>query len=325
MEEYPLTVLSRSAVRVRVPAKINLHLGVGPLRDDHFHELATVFHAVSLYDELTLECGPPGVRLTLEKPDQAVPIDERNLAVKALKALADAANIEPAVTIRLRKGIPVAGGMAGGSADAAAALLAGDALWDLATPPQKLHALAAQLGSDVPFALIGGDALGTGRGERLTPLTHPYRRHWVFAAAGEGLSTPAVYAETDRLRAAAALAAPATEAAGPTSATASDPDPVIKALDDPDSAALGQALRNDLQAATLSLRPELAAVLAAGEHAGALNGIVSGSGPTCAFLARDEAHAEHVAERLRDARTPGVQHIRTAHGPVAGARLIGAG
>lgn len=325
MEEYPLTVLSRSAVRVRVPAKINLHLGVGPLRDDDFHELATVFHAVSLYDELTLECGPPGIRLALDEPDETVPTDERNLAVRALTALAEQANIEPAVTVRLRKGIPVAGGMAGGSADAAAALLAGDALWNLATPRQELHALAAQLGSDVPFALIGGDALGTGRGERLVPLTHPYRRHWVLAAAGEGLSTPAVYAETDRLRATAASAASATQAAVPTSATASDPDPVIKALDDPDPAALGQALRNDLQAATLSLRPELAAVLAAGEHAGALNGIVSGSGPTCAFLASDEAHAEHVAERLRDARTPGVQHISTAHGPVAGARLIGAG
>ncbi|GAA0258322.1 4-(cytidine 5'-diphospho)-2-C-methyl-D-erythritol kinase [Cryptosporangium japonicum] len=299
MEEYPLTVPSRSAVRVRVPAKINLHLGVGPLRDDGFHDLATVFHAVSLYDELTLECGPPGVRLVLETPDNAVPTDERNLAVRALNALAAYANIEPAVTVRLRKGIPVAGGMAGGSADAAAALVAGDTLWQLATPPEKLHELAAQLGSDVPFALLGGDALGTGRGERLTPLTHPYQRHWVFATASEGLSTPAVYAESDRIRGTTA---------------ASDPEPVIKALDEPDPRALADALGNDLQAATLSLRPELHHVLAAGEAAGALKGIVSGSGPTCAFLVRDAEHARSVAARLKN--------TRIAHGPVGGAALV---
>ncbi|EXG79917.1 4-(cytidine 5'-diphospho)-2-C-methyl-D-erythritol kinase [Cryptosporangium arvum] len=300
MEEYPLTVPSRSAVRVRVPAKINLHLGVGPLRDDNFHDLATVFHAVSLYDELTLECGPPGVRLVLQTPDDDVPTDERNLAVRALTVLAEYANIEPAVTVRLRKGIPVAGGMAGGSADAAAALIAGDALWQLATPREKLHELAARLGSDVPFALLGGDALGTGRGERLTPLTHPYQRHWVFVTAAEGLSTPAVYAESDRIR-------------GPVEA--SDPEPVIKALDEPDPQALADALCNDLQAATLALRPELHDVIAAGEAAGALKGIISGSGPTCAFLVRDAAHAQQVAERLN-------YPTKTAHGSVDGAQLV---
>ncbi|GAA3397466.1 4-(cytidine 5'-diphospho)-2-C-methyl-D-erythritol kinase [Cryptosporangium minutisporangium] len=322
MEEYPLTVQSRSVVRVRVPAKINLHLGVGPLRDDNFHDLATVFHAVSLSDELTLEPGPPGVRLILDEPavdlsaegaptdgirTDGVPTDARNLAVRALYALADAAKVEPAVTIRLRKGIPVAGGMAGGSADAAAALVAGDALWNLATPAERLHTIAADLGSDVPFALHGGDALGTGRGERLTPLTHPYRRHWVLAVAGKGLSTPAVYAETDRLRG--------------TDADASDPAAVIKALDDPDPAALADALCNDLQAATLSLRPELADVLTAGTAAGALAGIVSGSGPTCAFLAVDADHSAQIADRLRAAAVPGVSAVLVAHGSVDGARL----
>jgi len=307
MEEYPLTVPSRSAVHVRVPAKINLHLGVGPLRDDNFHDLVTVFHAVSLYDELALEPGPPGIRLVLDEHHDDVPADEDNLAVRALRALAEVANIEPAVSVRLRKGIPVAGGMAGGSADAAAALIAGDALWHLTLPPETLHELAAGLGSDVPFALHGGDALGTGRGDQLAALTHPYQRHWVLAVAGVGLSTPAVYAETDRLRG--------------VDARASDPAAVIKALDEPDPALLAEALCNDLQAATLSLRPELAAVLAAGERAGALRGIVSGSGPTCAFLAADEAHAQQVAERLRASRTPGVRDVRTAAGSVCGARL----
>ncbi|MFI5960053.1 4-(cytidine 5'-diphospho)-2-C-methyl-D-erythritol kinase [Cryptosporangium sp. NPDC051539] len=301
----PLTVSSRSAVRVRVPAKINLHLGVGPLREDNFHDVATVFHAVSLVDELTLEAGPPGITLVLEQPDDRVPADSTNLAVRAVRKLADHVNLEPAVTIRLRKGIPVAGGMAGGSADAAAALIAGDALWNLALPPETIHRLAAELGSDVPFALYGGDALGTGRGEQLTPLTHPYRRHWVLAVAGEGLSTPAVYAETDRL--------------GGT--RASDPDPVIKALGDPNPDALAGALCNDLQDAALSLRPELHDVLEAGKTAGALHGIVSGSGPTCAFLAPDPERAEHIANRLRIAGLPGVSAVRVAHGSVEGATL----
>ncbi|WP_240746611.1 4-(cytidine 5'-diphospho)-2-C-methyl-D-erythritol kinase [Cryptosporangium phraense] len=290
---------------MRVPAKINLHLGVGPLRDDNFHDVASVFHAVSLVDELTLEPGPPGIRLILEQPHTGVPVDRTNLAARAVQMLADHVNIEPAVTIRLRKGIPVAGGMAGGSADAAAALVAGDALWNLALPPETLHALAARLGSDVPFALHGGDALGLGRGEQLTPLTHPYRRHWVLATAREGLSTPAVYAEFDR--------------GGRT--TASDPAAVIKALDDPDPNALADALTNDLQDAALSLRPGLQQVLKAGKQAGALQGIVSGSGPTCAFLAPDPERAEHIANRLRIAEVPGVSAVRVAHGSVEGARL----
>ena len=302
-----MTVPSRSAVRVRVPAKINLHLGVGPLRDDKYHELATVFHAVSLHDDLTLEPGQPGVRLILENEDAGVPTDASNLAVRALNLLAEVAGVEPAVTMRLRKGIPVAGGMAGGSADAAAALVAGDALWNLATPVERLHELAATLGSDVPFALCGGDALGTGRGEKLAPLGHPFRRFWVLAVAGEGLSTPAVYAETDRQRAGAAQP--------------SDPTPVLKALEDPDPTALAGALRNDLQPAALALRPALAEVLAAGADAGALAGIVSGSGPTCAFLAADPPHAGKIAERLLAAALPEVHAVKVAHGPVAGAHL----
>jgi 4-diphosphocytidyl-2-C-methyl-D-erythritol kinase len=295
-------------VTVRVPAKINLHLGVGPLREDNFHELATVFHAVSLYDEVILEPGRPGIRLALERPAEGVPDDASNLAVRAVQALADVVGIEPAVKITLRKGIPVAGGMAGGSADAAGALLAADALWNLATPEAQLHELAATLGSDVPFALQGGDALGIGRGERLFALNHPHQRHWVLAVAGEGLSTPAVYAELDRRR-----------AAGP--AIPSGPDPVIKALEEPDPARLAEALRNDLQPAALALRPTLAQVLDAGLDAGALSGLVSGSGPTCVFLASNATHAAQVADRLRAAALPAVRAVEIAQGPVDGARL----
>ena len=292
---------------------------------------------MSLHDELTVEPGPPGVRLVLEDEVSGVPADASNLAVRALSLLADAVGVEPAVTVRLRKGIPVAGGMAGGSADAAAALVAGDALWNLATPAGRLHELAAMLGSDVPFALCGGDALGTGRGERLTKLSHPHRRYWVLAVAGEGLSTPAVYAETDRQRAQAhqptkteahqptkAEAHQPTQAARPAKANrpeAADPAPVINALADPDPTRLAGALRNDLQPAALALRPSLADVLVAGLDAGALAGIVSGSGPTCAFLAADPLHAGQVANRLLAAALPAVHTVKVAHGSVAGAHL----
>jgi len=286
-----------------VPAKVNLHLGVGPLRADGFHELVTVFQAVSVTDELVAEPGPPGVALTVTGSD-ALPVDQRNLAVRAVRALAAHAGVQPAVTLHLTKRIPVAGGMAGGSADAAAALVACDVLWRLGTPVAELHALAAQLGSDVPFALLGGVAVGTGRGERLTAVPAPHRRHWVVAVAEGGLSTPAVYAEADRLRG--------------TTAQPTDPAPVLAALADPDPGALGAALANDLQPAALALRPALAATLAVGRNAGALGALVCGSGPSCAFLAADAADADRLARAL-------VGHCRVAlvaHGPVPGAAVV---
>lgn len=290
---------------MRVPAKINLHLGVGPLRADGFHELVTVFQAVSLTDELVVSHGPPGVALTVVGTgSQTLPTDGRNLAVRAVLVLAARAGIDPAVTLHLTKRIPVAGGMAGGSADAAAALVACDALWGLSTSTADLHSLAAELGSDVPFALLGGVAVGTGRGERLAAVPAPHRRHWVVALADGGLSTPAVYAEADRLRGATALPA--------------DPAPVLAALEEPDPAALGAVLVNDLQAAALTLRPGLAGTLAAGRDAGALGAIVCGSGPSCAFLAADAADAERLAAAL-------VGHCRAAlvaHGPVPGVTVV---
>ncbi|HEV2087037.1 MAG TPA: 4-(cytidine 5'-diphospho)-2-C-methyl-D-erythritol kinase [Cryptosporangiaceae bacterium] len=294
-------------VQVRVPAKINLHLGVGPLRPDRYHELATVFCAISLYDELTATPGTrPGVALTVEGAPR-LPTDARNLAVRAARVLAGHAGLRPAVQLHLRKGIPVSGGMAGGSADAAAALVACDALWELATPPEELQKLAVSLGSDVAFPLLGGVALGTGRGDVLEPLAAPHRRHWVVALADYGLATPAVYAETDRRRGAAA-----------TTATASDPDRVIVALADPDPAVLGTALTNDLQPAALALRPELEKTLDTGREAGALGAMVSGSGPTCVFLAANASHASALDLALAGTAAA----TRTAWGPVPGATVV---
>ncbi|MGP4112192.1 4-(cytidine 5'-diphospho)-2-C-methyl-D-erythritol kinase [Streptomyces sp. 4N509B] len=316
------------AVTVRVPAKVNVQLAVGPPGPDGFHELANVFLAVALHDDVTAAPAPPGtgIRLACEGPDaDAVPLDDSNLAARAAALLAAHHGLPtPDVDLHIAKDIPVAGGMAGGSADAAGALLACDALWGTATPAEELHALASRLGSDVPFCLLGGAALGQGRGERLTPLPVAGTFHWVFAVADGGLSTPAVYRECDRLRAAAEPAGqPAAEpAAG--AAHEPRPDPVLlAALRDGDAAALAARLpaANDLQPAALSLRPALADTLAAGRAAGALAGLVSGSGPTCAFLVADADAARAVAARLADSGTCRSARVTTA--PAPGPTTIG--
>ncbi|WP_035846694.1 4-(cytidine 5'-diphospho)-2-C-methyl-D-erythritol kinase [Kitasatospora azatica] len=303
-------------ITVRVPAKVNVQLGVGGLRADGFHDLANVFFAVALGDEVTAAPGQ-GVTLTCSGPDAAlVPLDDSNLAARAARLLAAHHGIEPNVALHIAKAIPVAGGMAGGSADGAAALVACDALWDLTTPLPVLLELAAELGSDVPFALLGGVALGRGRGELLTPLPVAGTFHWVFAVADGGLSTPAVFRECDRLREAAGTGSGEAEVPTP------DADPaLLAALAAGDPVALAGALTNDLQAAALSLRPALADCLAAGTAAGALAALVSGSGPTCAFLAKDALGAQAVAEALAASGTCRTAHV--THGPVPGAQVIG--
>ncbi|MEV7023884.1 4-(cytidine 5'-diphospho)-2-C-methyl-D-erythritol kinase [Kitasatospora sp. NPDC093558] len=304
-------------ITVRVPAKVNVQLGVGGLRADGFHDLANVFFAVALGDEVTASSSTEGVTLTCSGPDaDAVPLDDSNLAARAARLLAAHHGLaDPAVHLHIAKAIPVAGGMAGGSADGAAALVACDALWKLETPFETLLELAAELGSDVPFALVGGVALGRGRGEILEPLPVEGTYHWVFAVADGGLSTPAVFRECDRLRDEAGTGSSITDVPTP------DADPaLLAALADGDSVALAAALANDLQAAALSLRPALADTLRAGTEAGAIGALVSGSGPTCAFLAKDADGAAAVAAALRSSGT-----CRTAHatyGPVAGAAVV---
>lgn len=296
-------------VRVRVPAKINLHLGVGPLRGDGYHELNTVYHAISIHDELTARRGDT-LTLTMEGEGTGeLALDESNLVIRATRALASSVGVPPHARLHLRKQIPLAGGLAGGSADAAAALVACDALWGTGLSRDELAEIAAGLGSDVPFLIHGGTALGTGRGEAVSPvLARPTVWHWVVAVADGGLSTPVAYRELDRLRAAGA--------AGPPLGST---DTLLAALRQRDPRVLAAALGNDLQDAALALRPSLAATLKAGEAAGALAGIVSGSGPTCVFLATGAADAERIATEL-DALDV-CRQARTAHGPVAGARI----
>ncbi len=296
------------SVTVRVPAKVNLYLAVGDRRGDGYHELTTVFHAVSLFDEITVRSADVlSLECIGEGADQ-LPTDRRNLAWRAAELLAEHVGRAPDVAITIDKSIPVAGGMAGGSANAAAVLVAINELWELGLPRRDLHALAAQLGSDVPFALHGGTALGTGRGEELTTVLSRSTFHWVLAFASGGLATAAVYTELDRLR---KIGAPPRLA---------ERGPVLAALAAGDPQRLAPLLGNELQPAAVSLDPSLRRALRAGAEAGALAGIVSGSGPTCAFLCTSAASAVDVGTQLSGAGV--CRTVRVASGPVHGARVV---
>jgi 4-diphosphocytidyl-2-C-methyl-D-erythritol kinase len=289
-----------AAVTVRAPAKINLQLSVGLPGADGYHPLATVFHAVSLYDEVTASPLPDGSGVQVEVDGDAagaVPRDGTNLAVRAARLLAEQTGVPADVRLRIHKEIPVAGGMAGGSADAAAALVACNRLWRTGLSRKVLSGLAAELGSDVPFALLGGTAVGIGRGERLTPVATNTTLHWVFALAQQGISTAAAYRELDRL--------------GGGSTTPADA--ILEALTHGDPKLIAARLYNDLQPAALSLAPELRHTLDAGRELGALGGIVSGSGPTCAFLAASREEAVRLAAEL--AAEGGCWAARVATGP----------
>lgn len=292
------------------PAKINLSLGVGPVRPDGFHALATVYQAVGLHDEVTArDADDISVRIRggsrLDVAD--VPTDATNIAVRAALLLAEHHHIERGVELTIAKTIPVAGGMAGGSADGAAALLACDRLWGLHTPAEELAEVAAQLGSDVPFALVGGTAIGSGRGEVVTPLMTLGEYWWVVVESERGLSTPEVYRQFDELHRGSSLGTPEL------------PDELLQALRGHDVAELGAALSNDLQAAALALRPELKAVLELGRLQSAHGALVSGSGPSCLFLCEGRSHAVQVAARLS---ANGVGPVSYAPGPVHGARVV---
>lgn len=293
-----------------MPAKINLALKVGGRRPDGYHPLATVYHAVSLYDEVEAvwaEADEFSVEVSGEGADQ-VPLDDSNLALRAARLLARTYGPYDSlgVTLAIRKAIPVAAGLAGGSSNGAAALLACSVLWDLDVSPESLRELAAELGSDVPFALLGGTALGSGRGEEVVPALARGTYHWVLAFGHSGLSTPAVYGRFDELV--------------PHAAPPEVPDDLMNALRSGDPALLGAALSNDLQDAALDLRPRLRQVLEAGLEYGAVGAVVSGSGPTCAFLAAGEAAAIDLAVALS---ADGVcREVRRVSGPVVGARVV---
>jgi 4-diphosphocytidyl-2-C-methyl-D-erythritol kinase len=303
--------MKSARVVVRVPAKINLNLSVGPLRKDGYHDLATVYQAISLCDEVGVQFGAPksGITLSLSGDFVAgVPLDDQNLAVRAAAMIAKEMRLDPDISIHVTKSIPVAAGLAGGSADAAAALIAVDQLLGGNLGRARINEFAADLGSDVPFALTGGTAIGSGRGEALSPALARGDYHWVLVISNQGLSTASVYAECDRLRQGREISTPRVT------------DALMHALRNGDAQALGKALMNDLQSAACSLRPALRLLLDVGEEYGALGSIVSGSGPTVAFLARDAEHALDLTVALSASGVAG--QILRAVGPTPGARVI---
>ncbi len=299
------------SVTVRVPAKVNLQLSVGPRESDGYHQLVTVFQAISIFDDVTVKIAEKGSGINLAvSGDQihGVPTDASNLVVEAAQLIASAFEIDIDVNIEIKKSIPVAGGMAGGSADAAATIVAIDELYNLEMTREEMHQIASQLGSDVPFLLRGGTAIGQGRGDQLTAALSRGTYHWVLALSSVGLSTPAVYGECDRLRQGLEISEPQIS------------DVLMQALLAADPKAVGNLLVNDLQPAACSLRPALRLILDVGQEYGALGAIVSGSGPTVAFLVSDEEHGLDLAVALSSSGVVG--SVTRAFGPVHGAKVI---
>ena len=296
-----------SEVTVRVPGKINLQLSVGPLQRDGYHELATVFQSVSLFDEITVSEIDKGIEITTDSKSN-IPLDKENLAYKAAEIMKKKFDIETGLAIKIKKEIPIAGGMAGGSADAGGTIVAIDSLFSLGLKRDEMERIGSELGADIPFTIAGGTAIGTGRGDQIAPVLSRGSYNWVLALSSSGLSTPSVYKECDRLREGLDISKPFVS------------DSLLQALSHGDAKALGKALTNDLQPAACSLKPALRLILDVGLDYGALGGIVSGSGPTVAFLAEHEDHALDLVVALTSSGVVG-NVIRVA-GPVPGARVI---
>jgi 4-diphosphocytidyl-2-C-methyl-D-erythritol kinase len=301
---------SRGVV-ARVPAKVNLQLSVGPLGSDGFHEVTTVFQAISLFDDVTVATAPDGEGIKISISGQTssgVPADNSNLAVKAAELMIKNYDLPTDLIIKLKKEIPVAGGMAGGSADAAGVIVGLDSLFELGLSRDEMEIVGSKIGSDVPFSICGGVAIGTGRGDQITPALAKGSFNWVLALSGQGLSTPSVYQECDRLREGLSISSPAVS------------EQLMQALRAGDAKALGKSLTNELQSAACSLRPALRLVLDVGVDYGALGGIVSGSGPTVAFLVSDDDHAMDLTVALSASGV--VSSVVRATGPAHGARII---
>ena len=298
-------------VTARVPAKVNLQLSVGPLGSDGFHEVTTVFQAISLFDDVTVATtdGNDGIKISITgQTSNGVPVDNSNLAVKAAQLMIENYDLPKDLSIKLKKEIPVAGGMAGGSADAAGVIVGLDSLFELGLSRDEMESVGSKIGSDVPFSICGGVAIGTGRGDQITPALAKGNYFWVLALSGQGLATPSVYQECDRLREGLSIATPQVS------------EPLMQALRAGDAKALGKSLSNDLQSAACSLRPALRLVLDVGVDYGALGGIVSGSGPTVAFLVSSDEHAMDLTVALSASGV--VSSVVRATGPVPGARII---
>ena len=296
------------SVEVQVPAKVNLQLSVGPKESDGYHQVVTVFQAVSLYDRIKISAGEEFNISVSGDYIHGVPLDQSNLVHKAVQLMAQKFDTDSKLNVEIDKSIPVAGGMAGGSADAAGTLLAIDHIYGLGLSKDELSDVAKKLGSDVPFMLHGGTAVGRGHGDEITPALSRGNYHWVIAVSSAGLSTPAVYGECDRLRTGLDIKAPSLN------------EELLQALLSGDAVRVGKSLSNDLQPAACYIRPALRLILDMGQEYGALGGIVSGSGPSVAFLVADEDHSLDLAVALTSSGVVG--SVARAEGPVHGAKVI---
>jgi 4-diphosphocytidyl-2-C-methyl-D-erythritol kinase len=275
-------------------AKVNLVLEVLGKRDDGYHELVTVMQTVDLSDRITLEDADI-LELRSNAPD--VPADGRNLALKAATALRDAAGVTGGARITLDKRIPVAAGLGGGSADAAAVLLGLNRLWQLRWPVARLDEVATGLGMDVPFFLRGGTALATGRGERIERL-RGRSLGLVLVNPRFAVSTAEMYARVT----------PAMYTDGRHAKT------LCGGLGGRSPARLAASLYNGLQEAAVAAHPPIGRMRAALLAAGALGALMSGSGPTVFGVARSFEHARQIRRRL----TRGAWDcwaVRTLNGP----------
>jgi 4-diphosphocytidyl-2-C-methyl-D-erythritol kinase len=306
---------SRSSVVASSPAKVNVFFAVGAFLKSGFHDVASCYQALSLREVLSVElegkfsidfAGPLAAQ-----SKEVVPTDESNLVYKAALAIRKLnTNVLPQlVSFVIHKSVPIAGGMAGGSADGAAALVALERLFDVDLGPQ-LPKVAAKLGSDVPFSLMGGTAIGTGRGEKLSKIETDAILHWVMTPSSVGLSTPDVYRKLDVMRTESGVDVSTLE-------KPEVPAELVAALVSGDAAEVAKHMHNDLEIAALALRPELADTIEAGRKAGSLKSMVSGSGPTIAHLAKDRIHAEQIANRLAGIGLPSI----ATYTSVSGTRL----
>ena len=302
--------MHHKSVTVQVPAKVNLQLSVGPKESDGYHQVVTVFQAISLFDNIKISEADQFSIAVSGDYTNGIPLDQSNLVYKAIELMSEEFETNKNLEVSIQKSIPIAGGMAGGSADAAAVLFGIDQLYRLGLSKDELSEIARKLGSDVPFMLHGGTAVGRGHGDEITPALSRGTYHWVIAVSSTGLATPAVYAECDRLRTGLDIKAPTLN------------DELLQALLSGDATRVGKSLSNDLQAAACSIRPALRLILDTGQEYGALGGVVSGSGPSVAFLVADEDHSLDLAVALTSSGVVG--SVARAQGPVTGAKIISA-